>query len=383
VKALVVVLLALLAAAPLALSQERKPDDAPLVRCVPCKNEGRLPCSKHDKGEMPLEDSVLFCSHVAECAECGGAGWLDCTDCENPRWDGVLEKKRDRSKACKGASDEIDGQMKRKVAKVVTDHFVLVWEVESLKVDKREVKQHELMHLYAERLETLFKDYCDSFGTTSAGFKSRGRVFVWGNQRDQEQGSSHFVGQTSARGTKLMGGTIAFSMCGSKQFVKDDPTLHRTLVHNVVHLLLSHQEPSQWVGNIKGGWVDEGVAHWFEERYFGLCDNYCYEEQNSNVDFKGGKWKPVVRKMVAAGEVAPAAEVMQLNTDGLKLAMHAQSFSYCDYLFALDARKFHQLCRELRKKVAARDAFQKVYGINLLQFDEQWRAWVLATYPVR
>jgi hypothetical protein len=180
-----------------------------------------------------------------------------------------------------------------------------------------------------------------------------------------------------------MGGTIAFSMCGSKQFVKDDPTLHRTLVHNVVHLLLSHQEPAQWVGNIKGGWVDEGVSHWFEERYFGLCDNYCYEEQNTNVDFKGGKWKPVVRKMVAAGEVAPAAEVMQLNTDGLKLAMHAQAFSYCDYLFALDGKKFHQLCRELRKKVTARDAFQKVYGINLLQFDEQWRAWVLATYPVR
>ena len=91
--------------------RQRKPDDAPLVRCVPCKNEGRVPCSKHDKGELPLEDSVLHCSLIAECAECGGAGWLDCSDCENPRWVDVLATKRDRSKACKGASDEIDGVM--------------------------------------------------------------------------------------------------------------------------------------------------------------------------------------------------------------------------------------------------------------------------------
>jgi hypothetical protein len=135
-------LLAFLAAAAAGAGcRSASPTDAPLVRCVPCKNEGRLPCSKHDKSEMPFEDSVLHCSHIAECAECGGAGWLDCTDCENPRWVDVLATKRDRSKACKGASDEIDGEMKRKVAKVVTDHFVLVWEVESLKVDKREVKQ--------------------------------------------------------------------------------------------------------------------------------------------------------------------------------------------------------------------------------------------------
>lgn len=380
----ILALLALvLACASAFATQERKPDDTPFVRCVPCKNEGRLPCPAHDKAEMPHEDGVLYCTLTAGCTTCGGAGWLDCKDCENPRWAGELEKKRARCASFQGLSDQLDGEMKRKLRKVVTEHFVMVWEVDSLKVDKRELRHHELMHLYAARMEQLFADYCAAFQADPRNFRERTRLFVWWHPRDQEEGSSRFAGQQGQRGIKLMGASSVYSMCANRQFVRDDEQLHRSLVHNVAHLLLAHQEPSQWIGNIKGGWADEGLAHWFEDRYFGVCDNYCYEEQNTNVDFKGGKWKPVVRKMVAGGELASAAEVMQQNTDGLKLPMHALSFSYVDYLLATDGKKFNLLCRELRKKVAARDAFQKVYGFNLLEFEEKWKAWVLATYPVR
>ncbi|MCC7012284.1 MAG: hypothetical protein IT454_06975 [Planctomycetes bacterium] len=366
-----------------AVAQDKRAPDEPFVRCIPCKNEGRVPCASHAKVELHLEDSVSYCSAVAGCATCGGTGWLDCTDCENPKWPEVLAKKRAQMASFAASSAKLDGEMKRPLRKVITPHFTLVWEVDEMKVDKRNLQHHELMHLYAERLERIFALYCDTLKAQPRDFKERTQVLVWSQLSDQVEASSRFAGQQSQRGVKLMGASSVYSVLGHKSAFKDDESLHRNIAHSVAHLLLAHQEPSQWIGNIKGGWADEGLAHWFEERLFGVCDNYCYEEQNTNVDFKGGRWKPVVRKMVATGDLAPLAEVLQQNTDGLKLPMHALSFSYVDYLIATDGAKFNQVCRDLRKRVAARDALQKHFGSNLIELEEKWKAWVLATYPVR
>lgn len=363
--------------------QDEPAKPPPFVRCIPCKNEGRLPCAAHPKEEMHLEDGVQMCSLVAGCATCNGTGWLDCADCENPRWVDALATKRAQQAGLKTYTSRFDDEMKRPLRKIVTPHIMLVWELDELKIDKRTVRHHELMHIYAERLEKLFVDYTTVMGTGARDFKDRMTVFVWSKEADQMEGSTRFTGQSNQRGVKLLGATSAYSVLGTKQNFRDDTALHRNLVHNVTHLILSHQAPSQWLGNIKHGWVDEGLAHWFEERYWGLCDNYCYEEQNSNVDFKGGKWKPVVRRMVAENDLAPMAEVLQKNTDGLSLPMHALAFSYVDYLLATDAAKFNELCKLLRKRVETRDALAKALGTNVLELEQRWKAWVLATYPVR
>jgi hypothetical protein len=381
------VILALAATAALALaapSAAAQGGDQPFVRCVHCQNQGRVACPEHDESEMPLEDRVLYCSLVAGCATCGGAGWLDCADCENPSWPDALARKRSQVASVQGpALAKYDQEMGRALRKVATENFVLVWEIDELKVDKRPVAHHQLMHLYAERLERVFEKYCAAMQATRRDFRERPQVFVWWHTRDQDEASSRFAGNHSSLGIKLLGSDPVYTVCGNKQHFKGDEELHRNIVHSVAHLLLSHQEPSHWIGNLKGGWADEGLAHWFEERFFGVCDNYCYEEQNTNVDFKGGRWEPAVRKMVATDDLPPVAEVMQQNTDGLSLPMHAVSFSYVDYLLALDGAKFNRLCRLLRQKVAVRDAFAKVYGQNLFEFEGKWKAWVLETYPVR
>ncbi len=375
--------LAALASAHELSTQGEPANPPPFVRCIPCKNEGRLPCAAHPKEEMHLEDGVQFCSLVADCAACGGTGWLDCADCENPRWIELLATKRAQQAGLKTLTARYDNDMKRPLRKVVTPHIMLVWELDELKIDKRTVRHHELMHVYAERLESHFVDYTTVMKTSPRDFKERMAVFVWSKEADQLEGSTRFTGQSNRRGVKLLGGTSAYSLLGTKQNFRDDTALHRNLVHNVTHLILSHQAPSQWLGNIKHGWADEGLAHWFEERYWGLCDNYCYEEQNSNVDFKGGKWKPVVRRMVAENDLPTMAEVMQKNTDGLSLPMHALAFSYVDYLIATDAAKFGELCTLLRKRTETRDALAKALGTNVLELEQRWKAWVLATYPVR
>ena len=92
--------------------------------------------------------------------------------------------------------------------------------------------------------------------------------------------------QNASGGVKLMGSTPRYTVCGNKQHFQDDEKLHRNIVHSTTHLLLSCLAPPGWVGNLKGGWMDEGLAHFYEDRYWGICDNYCYQEQNTNVDFK-------------------------------------------------------------------------------------------------
>ena len=63
------------------------------------------------------------------------------------------------------------------------------------------------------------------------------------------------------------------------------------------------------------------------------------------------------------------------------LLMNAVSMSYVDYLIFKDAPKFLQLVKKFKAKVVAREALQQVYEMNLLDFEAQWKAWVLATYP--
>jgi hypothetical protein len=166
VRALLVPLLAAvlaLAASTPAAAQTEKPDE-PFVRCVQCQNQGRVACREHEKGEMHFEDGVRYCSVIAECAACGGTGWLDCPDCENPKWVEPLSAKRARIQSAEApALAKYGAEMGRKLRMVSTDHFVLVWEIDRLKVDKRQVEHHELMHLYAQRLEAVYSTYLEAF----------------------------------------------------------------------------------------------------------------------------------------------------------------------------------------------------------------------------
>jgi hypothetical protein len=326
---------------------------------------------------------VLFCSFLDGCALCGGTGWLDCDRCESPEAEARNAKKRAALPAVAAGLKPLDEAMKRPLRKAESPHFVLVWEVDELKVDKRRLDAHELLHLYVRRMEELYAAYTTTFGVADTDFKEKSKLFVWSYLPDHLEASKVFCGNSAERGVKLMGGSTAYSVAGIKRFFKDDEALHRNLVHSTAHLLLSHQRPSNWIGQIKGGWADAGVAHWFEDKFFGICDNYCYQEVDTMADFKGGVWRPAVRKLVALGEASPVAVVMQKNTTVLAPSEHALAFSYVDFLIATDAAKTNRLLMRLREKVETRDAMQEHFGWNLLQFEAAWKAWVLETYPAR
>lgn len=352
-------------------------------KCMKCKTTGKLICSEHAKGDALLEVEVDYCSFVYTDELCGGTGWVSCPDCERPDVDKVLADKRLKMPVLRDEMKKMDETMKFDLHTAVSEHFVLTFELDSLKIGKKRLKQHALIHLYLERLEKLYLDYTTTLMVADSEFTERFRIFVWGNDRDQADGSLRFCKVSAGQGVKLMGLTPTYSVCGIKKYHAGDEELHRNLVHNTTHLLLSAQKPVDWIGNKKGGWADAGLAHWFEDRYFNVCDNYCYQEQDTNQDFKGGKWKPAVKKMVNMKETPGVGTVFSRNTDTLTLEEHAVAFSYIDFLIQKDPKMLNLLLKRMRSKTPTRDALSEAFGLSVLDFETEWQKWVKDTYPLR
>lgn len=358
------------------------------VKNMPCKKcgaTGRLPCPEHKSAECELElgAEVLYCSALMDCPVCAGTGFIVCTECKDAAMAAHLAERKASLAARRVALKPTEEKMGRKLRIGESPHFVLVWELDSLKINRKHVAAHELLHIYLKRLERLYDDYVTLFAITDAEFKDKSRVYVWGNLEDQMAGSVRFAGQGMQGGVKRMGDSPAYSVCGGKQYFQGDDMLHRNLVHCVTHLLLSAQKPAEWIGHLKSGWVDEGLAHWFEDKYWGMCDNYCFQEADTSADFKSGKFKLAMRKLASMDQEPPISEVFQQNSDTLTLPMHAAALSYVDFLLARDSKRFNELCVKLRSRVATRDALQATYGLAPLEMQTQWKAWVLSTYPTR
>lgn len=382
-------LLALLALMPCEESSHQD-EPPPPPTCRKCKSTGVLPCKEHKKDECALEDDVLYCSVAAACEVCGGTAHVDCHKCENVTAQAELETRR---KAIARAGERLqwvdktwnDGRQTptAPLRKVETEHFVLVWEMEGMKIDRKRLNEHRTMHVYAQRLERIFDDYCAAFEIDDLEFRLKSTVLVWYLPNDQFESSLRFCSSSAQQGVKLMGATPRYSVCANKQFFNSDEEFHRNIAHNVPHLLLSHQKPSMWIGDKKYGWADEGLGHWFEDRYFDRCTNYCYQEQNTRQDFKGGRYRVAVRKMVATETAPSVGEVFSKTVQDLTLPEHAVGFSYVDYLLHLDGARFNQMMRLCRRKVPSRDALKETFDMNPLQFEAKWKAWVLETYPTR
>jgi hypothetical protein len=350
-------------------------------KCIKCGSTGRIPCPDHPKGECDHEDGCIYCSVIGDCATCGGTGFLSCPSCKYEPVRAALEARKIVIKGRKIALKTLDDTMGRPLRKAESAHFVLVWEMEKIRIEKRLPTQHETMHLYLKRLEQEYADYLEHMHCTDKDFVEKCHVFVWWMPQDHKDGGLRFCHQNATGGVKLMGQTPSYSVCGNKQHFSDDEKLARNIVHCVGHLLLSAQLPIQWIGNVKGGWADEGLAHWFEDRYWGICDNYCYQEANDNVDFRSGKYRLAVRDMIEKGKTPAVADVFEQNDDTLTPPMHAVAFSYVDYLLTRDGEKFNELCKKLKQKMATRDAMKAAFGIGPLEFEASWRDWVLQTYP--
>ncbi|MBL9078912.1 MAG: hypothetical protein JNL08_15505 [Planctomycetes bacterium] len=380
-------LVALLA---VASASAQEPPPAPTPSCRSCADRGTLPCGKHGKDLGPEADAaVRLCSVAAECKACGGALAVDCRSCRNGPAEQALAARQqlvhDWLEQRRKAVDDTLGE--RSLLHLETTHCDLVFGLRALTVGKQKLDPHALMHLYGQRIESLREDFRTLFELTDADLPGRLRVYMFRDQKHhgvigpRETG----LGSASSIGLKQMGPEFVYSMWHDQRSLAADDALHRNIVHNVAHLLLSQMLPVQWIGNRSHGWIDEGLAHWFEDRTNGKCTNYCYEEilTMPGAGWKNGVWRPHVRKLLEDGGLPTFAQLSTRNTDQLTFPEHAAAFAWVDHLLtAHGGARFRDLVRALKAGQATRDALQAVYQLNPLTIEAPFQAWLREHYPL-
>ncbi|MCA8952696.1 MAG: hypothetical protein KDE27_24510 [Planctomycetes bacterium] len=362
------------------------------VTCRDCANQGTLPCTKHGKkDEVEREreqNGTLFCSVVADCKACAGALAVDCKHCRNESAEQALAARQQlvadwRAERRRAVVDPI-GEPKTSPLFLRTPHCELTLSIKSLTVGKKKFDTHDLLHLYGQRIEELRALFVATFELTDADLPGVLSVFVFQDAEDHKLLCPQVTGiGGGGNRVKLMGVPCVLCMWHDKRDAVDDEALHRQIVHNVTHLLFSNMTPSYWIGNRKHGWVDAGVAHWFEDKVTGKCANFCHDELllQHGASFKGGLWRPPVRKLVDAGTVLPFAELSTRNTDQLTFEEHAIAFAYVDFLLSVHGgAKFRAFAGQLKDKVPTRDALQNTYGLNPLNIDGMFQEWVKENY---
>ena len=388
--ALIVLTAALPGLAPPAHAQKAPARSSPKVLCSFCKDKGAKDCKKHGKGILELERKVLYCSVAAACKTCAGALSVDCKRCKNPVVEQSAQQRRQLAR-------EFLDQRRQKVDKHLrksevilhgrTDHVVLAFSVQPLTVGRQKLDTHRLMHLYLERLEALYQDFKKTFALTDADFNIPLSIYMFRATATHLEIAPRVTG-IGGRGTgrKFMGSDMVYCMCFDRKTMRNDDDLHGSVAHNVAHLLVNRMRPHEWIYNKRHGWLDAGIAHWFEHKASGSCRTFCHEEValDPGSGYKGGKWRVAIRKLVEAGDIPRLGQFYNLKVDQLTLQQHAVSFAYVDFLIRKHGgAKLRDVIRMIKKKTPTSTALNKVYKLNVLNIEEPFRQWVRENYPLK
>lgn len=386
------------------LSTTRRADaqqDEPYVNCTFCNHKGFKDCTSCKSTRAVFEASgAAYCSEIVKCKTCKGSFMKDCTKCENPTSEGkqnsLIQRRGDWAKKQAGRVDEL---VDHDCLKAQSRWFFITCDLKPMMIGRVRYSTYKLMHLYLKRMEEFREVFKNTMEVTDADLPDICELYMWRDGRDQALAAPKFTGMgSSGSGVKLMGSKSVYSMHYQKRYIKDDENLHRHMIHNVTHLLSSQLSPAQWIGKFGGGWLDAGLAHYFEFLHDEKCNTYCYQEVATQMDFKGGKWLVPIRKIVAAGRKIPSfASLCTKNTDGLEAREHAIVFSYVHFLLDGDwtsskatvkdgsgrGKALTRVLRMLKRKKSTREALRDVYGWTGLSLEEKWKEWVLRTYPTR
>jgi hypothetical protein len=373
--------------------QELAPGDK---LCGECSTTGKV-AFEVPKPVVEQEAGCRFCSEVAGNAVVNhGLDYQPCPKCNAPslrdavraRYEADVKERTDWLKARREIDAFLNDPKGLKLMHVTTAHFDLAWSVPKVKVGRVVHDQHEAMHLYAQRLEESYAAWLEAFGFDHVADQNAVRhefmVFEAAKHATKAQPKYCGMGGTGlTEGVKLVGVKSVFVAWWNKAKNRDDDEFHEYLLHNAVHLYLASYYNYFWLAR-KNGWIDEGLSHYFTDRRFTKCRTHCFQEQDEANQWVLTPWRPEVRKRVATDKIPVFSEVIVKHGETLTAEEHLFVWSWTQYLVEqLGAERFVQLIRGLKEQVPLRNVLQDVYGVSPFQFIEDWKKWVLDTYPPR
>lgn len=402
--------LAALLLSALAAAQVAPPEPAPEPlpgepRCGFCGTTGRTPFEVDGKLRQEQEAGrtwkVDFCSLAHE-SDNMGLTWAPCARCKTPSLQARAQKEWDLRKAAGDAwlaerrrVDKVAGAEKPLVH-VQTTHFLVVWNVPRITTpDKKNHDAHEAAHLYARRLEEFYARFQEMFGITDRNnMQNRHTLMVFEEHEQALQAGPPYTMLQGLPTVKRAGGakddSVVVTWWDKGEFPKETD-MWRHQLHSMSHQFTSVYYDIAWfkpgeIGlsppwlNDKFGWIDEGLAHWFEIDYDKRARTFCTREQNVESRWGGDDWRKNIYKAVSAGDIPAFAEVITKPTPSLTAKEHQFAWSWVDFLLARDTAAMGKAMRLAKMKRETRDILKESWGLSVIEFESAWSAWVLENY---
>ncbi len=348
--------------------------------CKKCQDTGLVPCPEATRHACS-GTAAERCSIAAACAICVGTHSVPCAKCGGA--DLVARAAaQDANRAWLAELVPIESVLGRPLAHARSAHFLLTWDVPKLDVAGG-ATLHGGLHLYLDRLEQLFARFAADTGAAEADFLGPTHALVWSKKADQEKAALVFTRQSSSTESKLMGMAPVVSIFYDKAWLHEEFELHQALVHQVTHCLLSNVWDGIWPGNIRGGWLDEGLAHAYELAQFGEVRHYCYVESDTILELHRGTWEPEVRAAVERDAAPGFLGVAGKNTTELTPEDQLFAWSYVDFVLRAHRAQLGPLARAIKARKPIKDALAETLQLSPFQFEEAWRAFVKEHYALK
>lgn len=294
--------------------------------------------------------------------------------------------------------------------------------IPSIKPKTRRLDPWLRAHLTAHRMETLYAETQALFGVKDAdfpkdqtevvtnagkqymgygpymGMRDKFLVFVVEKAGPFRQYMEKYLGRPSAMPQRWHfkdASSLLFTCATeSNDFpLKHDTALHCALAFNVSQNLM---DGFRYYAYNLPVWIKEGFGHWNSRRVSGDWPSFDQNE-GSIADMKTlSKWKPFAKSLIGrTKKYAPFPEVANWRDFGdITFNDHVMVFSRMDFLMSKGQKKWQEFLFTVKGRVkddwsadqtdlvgATREGLKKAYGLNFLNFDERWAAWVKSTYP--
>lgn len=352
-----------------------------VVKCPTCTDRGYVDCRQCNASECSHEP-VVFCSLIAACKSCEGAGREECTRCDAEPDQTMTERKLAVAK-WRMQRAEVDEFMERELVHVESEHFTLTYDIKGLKPARKKMDIHGGAHLYLERLEAFHRIFSKDLAVEKKDWFGKTQVMMWRSAGDQVRASLKYTRQESDTASKLMGGAPVVSIYYDKSHLHEEFELHQAVLHHVAHCLLSNCFDGIWPGNIRGGWIDGGLAHAYEVDLFDGVRHYCYVESDTMGDFKFGAWERTVLSEVKRGKELSFLDVTSRNTADMTPEQHMFAWSFVDYVRKAHPKQLSPLARGIKQKQPIAALTKELFSMSPFEFHEAWKAWVEETYSPR
>ncbi len=366
------------------LATPAAPFQEPPTGCRRCDHRGVLECTRHPKDLRALEREVRYCSVAATCPDCGGTLLVDCPRCDGGPDSALRERRLAEIAACRDRPDRVEKHLGRSLLRAETANFALIVDVPAIRVQRRKMDGHRYLHLLLHDLEHVATLLHGHFQAGPGDHRTRQRMWFWAREADHRSVMLKFLFNASSGDFKFLGRDPIFSVwTGDGVFANDGDKLHALAVHNGAHMLLSNLFRELWIGDLKGGWFDAGVAHWYEEEVFGRSVNYCIDESSVPPDYHGGVWRPVLYKRLRREKQALLPVLLNQLTGTLTPEQHALAWSLYDWLVHEHAETLRAFLQGFQQKRHSRELFRDLLDMDVRQVEEAWRAWVDEAYRPR